>query len=77
MERKDACPEFIPEAIQPRHGQQARELMDSDNLEGPSCLQEVQSCSGMQFVHRPEILPIHTGTSMLAFSVIACTVSQA
>jgi len=53
--------------------------MDSDNMEGPSCLQKVQSRSGMQFAYHPEILSIHTATSMLAlvFSGIACTVSWA
>lgn len=49
-----------------RQDQKACELMDSDNLDGPSCVQEVQKCSGMQSAHQPEILPIHTATSMPA-----------
>lgn len=66
MGRKDARPEFITITVWPRQDQKANELMDSDNLNGPSCVQEVQKCSGMQFAHHPEILPIHTATSMPA-----------
>lgn len=73
MGRKDACPEYITIEIWPRPDQKASELMDSDNLDGPSCVQEVQKCSGMQFVHYPEILYSHLNAS--STSAIAGTAS--
>lgn len=77
MGRKDACPEYITIEIRPRQDQKASGLMDStdgqDNLDGSSCVQEAQKCSGMQFVHYPEVLHSHLKAS--STSVVAGTAS--
>lgn len=45
-----------------RQDQKASELMESDNLDGPSWAQEVQKCPDIQFVHHPDTSYTATST---------------